>query len=424
MNSLYNAGISLYRAGAQLLQFRSPKVRRMLRGQSVTLKRIMRKRRTLAPGGFDLWIHSASLGEFEQARPLIDRLLSERPDIAILASFFSPSGFEVRRDYHPRVATVYLPFDTPQGAAAFIDAAAPKMAIFVKYEFWGNYLRQLQKRNIPVYLISAIFRPGQIFFRPWGGMFRNILACFSKLYVQDKRSKELLKGAGIENVEIAGDTRFDRVAAVRAKGKIIPEVELFLNNSGGNVLIAGSSWPADEALYIPWILKHPDVKVIIAPHEFDALRIAEIRHAVGDEQSMSFTTYSKIFAADPDDSRLEDIRVLVMDCFGLLSSLYRYGTVAYIGGGFGKSIHNINEAAVYGIPVVFGPRRSKFKEAADLIECGGGIEVKNAAEVDAALTHLFSHPAALKKAGEAAGKYISGNLGATDLIYNELFETK
>ncbi len=420
MNPLYNAGIRLYRSAARIAALRSPKVRRMIQGQSVSLKRIARKRRTIAPEGFDLWIHSASLGEFEQARPLIDRLLEERPGISILASFFSPSGFEVRRDYHPRVATVYLPFDTPGGAAAFIEAARPKAAIFVKYEFWGNYLSVLRRRRIPVYIISAIFRPGQIFFRPWGGTFRKILKCFTHLYVQDEASRKLLEGIGITAVSVVGDTRFDRVSAVRAGGHDVAEVEHFLRGSD-KVLIAGSSWEKDEALYIPWLLRHPEVKAIVAPHEFDSLRIAEIRHAIGDEQTMSFTTYREIFAADPADSRLKDVRVLVMNCFGLLSSLYRYGTVAYVGGGFGKSIHNINEAAVYGIPVVFGPKHYKFKEASDLIACGGGFEVDSAESVDSTLSHLFADPHALSVAGKAAGDYIRRNLGATDKIHKDLF---
>lgn len=421
MNPIYNAGIRLYRGAARIAALRNPKARRMIQGQSVSLKRIARKRRTIAPDGFDLWIHSASLGEFEQARPLIDRLLRERPDISILASFFSPSGFEVRRDYHPRVATVYLPFDTPSGVAAFLDIAAPKMAVFVKYEFWGNYLSELKRRKIPTYIISAIFRPGQIFFRPWGGTFRRILKCFSHIYVQDDASRELLAGVGVENVTVAGDTRFDRVAAVRAGGHDVTEVEHFLGPEPGKVLVVGSSWERDEELYIPWLLRNKDVKAIIAPHEFDDIRIAEIRHAIGDEQTMSFTTYREIYSANPSDARLRDVRVLVMNCFGLLSSLYRYGTVAYIGGGFGKSIHNINEAAVYGIPVVFGPKRQKFKEAADLIACGGGFEVTSAESVDRTLTQLFAEPDRLARAGKAAGDYIRHNLGATDTIYRDLF---
>lgn len=423
MNLLYNTGIRLYRAAARIAGLRNPKARRMIQGQSVSLKRIGRKRRTLAPEGFDLWIHSASLGEFEQARPLIDRLLRERPETTILASFFSPSGFEVRRDYHPRVATVYLPFDTPGGTEDFLEAARPRMAVFVKYEFWGNYLEALKRRGVPTYLISSIFRPGQVFFRPWGGMFRRMLDCFTHIYVQDEGSRALLAGIGVERVSVAGDTRFDRVAEVRARGRAVPEVEHFLSlaPAGTKVLVAGSSWPQDEALYLPWVLGREDARVIIAPHEFDDLRIAEIRHAVGDEASMSFTTYRETYSRDPGDPRLREVRVLVMNCFGLLSSLYRYGTVAYVGGGFGKSIHNINEAAVYGIPVVFGPRRRKFKEAADLIECGGGFEVTDRATMESTLGRLFDDPEALRRAGEAAGRYISGSLGATDRIFAELF---
>ncbi|MDE6277829.1 MAG: 3-deoxy-D-manno-octulosonic acid transferase [Muribaculaceae bacterium] len=423
MNPLYNAGIALYGFAARCVARRNPKVARMLRGQDRTLQRIRRQRMAIAPGGFDLWIHSASLGEFEQARPLIDRLLAERPDISILASFFSPSGFEVRRDYHPRVAAVYLPFDTPRAAEAFIEAAAPRMAIFVKYEFWGNYLSELSRRGIPAYLISAIFRPGQIFFKPWGGAFRRILRCFTHIYVQDQASLRLLASIGLgSRVSVAGDTRFDRVAAVRDAGRVIPEVESFLASSpGAPLFIAGSSWPEDEARYVPWLLKRTDVKAIIAPHEFDSARIDALRHSLGPAQTMPFSEFKEIFAADPADPRLPGVRILLMDCFGLLSSLYRYASVAYVGGGFGKSIHNINEAAAYAIPVVFGPRRNKFKEAADLISCGGAFEVDSAASMATALSRLFDDPAARSAAGEAAGKYIRESVGATDKIHSDLF---
>lgn len=425
MNPLYNAGIALYAFAARCASARSPKIARMIQGQGAALERIRRKRAELAPGGFDLWIHSASLGEFEQARPLIDRLLRERPDMSVLASFFSPSGFEVRRDYHPRVATVYLPFDTPAAAEAFIEAAAPRMAVFVKYEFWGNYLSELSRRGIPAYLISAIFRPGQIFFRPWGGAFRGILRCFNHLYVQDEASRRLLEGIGLgSRVSVVGDTRFDRVAAVRDAGREIPEITRFLSSvPEAPVFIAGSSWPADEALYFPWLLSRPDLKAIIAPHEFDSLRIAAIRHALGDSRTMSFSTYKEIFAADPADPRLDRVRVLVIDCFGLLSSLYRYASVAYVGGGFGKSIHNINEAAAYAIPVVFGPEHAKFKEASDLITCGGAFEVRSARTMAETLSRLFDDAAARRAAGDAAGRYIRQNVGATDAIHSDLFAT-
>ncbi len=252
MNPLYNAAISLYGAAARLAALRSPKVKEMLAGQAATLRTLAEERRRFAPGGYDLWLHAASLGEFEQGRPLMERLRREHPDKKILLTFFSPSGYRVRHNYAGADTVAYLPFDTPARVSAFLDAAAPKMAVFVKYEFWGNYLEQLAKRRIPTYIISAIFRPGQRFFRPGGGAFRRMLGNFTRLYVQDERSRELLAGIGIDRVTVSGDTRFDRVTDILRTAKNVPVVEKFVENSTFT-LIAGSSWAPDEDLYIPWL---------------------------------------------------------------------------------------------------------------------------------------------------------------------------
>lgn len=424
MNPFYTAGISIYGGAARLVSLGSPKVRHMLSGQKETIARLRTFREHLAPEGFDVWFHAASLGEFEQARPIIDALLAKDSSKRILLSFFSPSGYEVRCDYNPRVAVVYLPFDTPGNVDAFLDAARPRMAIFVKYEFWGNYLEKLKKRGIPTYIISAIFRPTQRFFKPWGGVFRKMLGNFEHLYVQDERSRRLLAGIGVENVTVAGDTRFDRVTAIRENRKAIAEIECFLSSGekDGFKMVFGSSWDRDEAVYIPWLKAHPAVKAIIAPHEFDKNRLAEMRRRLGGSRTMLFSDFKEIYHRSPEEASkvAAKLSYLIVDCFGLLSSLYAYADVAYVGGGFGVSIHNINEAATYGIPVVFGPCHAKFKEASDLIACGGAFSIDSARAFASAMEPLLDEKVRCK-AGKAAGDYIAANIGASDIIMADLF---
>ncbi len=413
MNPLYNFGISLYATAARLAAFRSKKVQDMLAGQRATLETLEEERKRTASGGYDVWIHAASLGEFEQGRPLIERLRREHPELKILLTFFSPSGYNVRKNYDKVDTVAYLPFDTPGNVARFLDAAKPKMALFVKYEFWGNYLEQLRKRAIPTYIISAIFRPTQRFFRPGGDWARAMLRNFNHLYVQDESSRKLLAGIGIENVTVAGDTRFDRVTDIMNSVKEIKIVEYFIGQSSFT-FIAGSSWPADEDNYVPWLKAHPEVKAIIAPHEFDRERLGLLRKRFdGGVRLLSELSF-------PSDLSGKE-QVLIVDCFGLLSSLYHYGTVAYIGGGFGAGIHNINEAAVYGMPVVFGPKHQKFKEASDLITIGGGFEVKDKESALVVFDKLLNDADARRVAGNRAAEYIKSNLGATDKIYTDLF---
>lgn len=416
MNPLYNFGISLYAAAARLAALRSKKVQDMLAGQRATLESLEEERKRTAPDGYDVWIHAASLGEFEQGRPLIERLRREHPELKILLTFFSPSGYNVRKNYDKVDTVAYLPFDTPKRVNAFLEAAKPKMALFVKYEFWGNYLEQLHKHNIPTYIISAIFRPTQRFFRPGGDWARAMLRNFNHLYVQDEASRKLLAGIGIDNVTVAGDTRFDRVTDIMNTVKDVKIVESFIGDSPFT-FIAGSSWPADEDNYIPWLKAHPEVKAIIAPHEFDRERLGLLRKRFdGGVRMLSELSF-------PSDLNGNE-QVLIVDCFGLLSSLYHYGTVAYIGGGFGAGIHNINEAAVYGMPVVFGPKHQKFKEAADLIANGGGFEVRDKESASAVLDKLLNNAEARRTAGKHAAEYIKSNLGATDKIYTDLFPNK
>lgn len=421
MNFLYNTAIRLYGAAAQVVSLRSKKVRKMLRGQHHTNDTLRRK---LADKPGAIWFHASSLGEFEQGRPLIERLKREHPEKPVLLSFFSPSGYEVRKNYHLADCVVYLPFDAPHRVRKFIELARPSMAIFIKYEFWGNYLEELHRRGIPTYIISTIFRPGQRFFRRGGEMFRRMLHCFTHLYVQDERSRRLLKIIGIENVTVAGDTRFDRVTDVMRSTVDIPGFPGFAPDARMR-LIVGSSWEADEDIYVPWLNLHPEVAFIIAPHEFNETRLEALRNRFS-SKVMLLSEWINVIkksraAGTPVPVWMKDIRGIIVDSFGKLSSLYRFADIAYIGGGFGAGIHNLNEAAVYGIPVVFGPNHHKFKEAGDLIECGGGFSVTDAGSLSQTLDSLLLSPVLLKNAGESAGAYIRANLGATDRIFADLF---
>ena len=412
MNPLYNLGIRLYGAGIRLAARRDGKVAKLAAGQYEALSRL---KSMVEPGARYIWIHAASLGEFEQGRPLIEKIKRERPELKVLLTFFSPSGYEVRKNYPEADIVLYLPLDTPGNVRMWLETVKPEAVIFVKYEFWGNYLTQLKRAGIPVYLISAIFRPGQIFFRPWGGRFRRMLRCYTHLFVQDERSRQLLAGIGVDNVTVAGDTRFDRVTDIMASTRDIEGASEFVKDSPFT-LVVGSSWPADEDIYIPWLKAHPEVRTIIAPHEFDAERINLLRKRLGDDVVlMSELSGNPALASGK--------KHLIVDCFGLLSSLYRYGDAAYIGGGFGAGIHNINEAAVYGIPVLFGPNNKKFKEAADMIACGGGFCVTDRESCASVLDTLYKSTADRERSGKAAGSYIQSQLGATDRVYSAIFST-
>jgi 3-deoxy-D-manno-octulosonic-acid transferase len=415
MSPLYNLGINLYAFGASLLAHRSAKVSKMLAGQSAALADLHAERVQKAVNGYDYWFHAASLGEFEQARPLIEKIRQQKPNAKILLTFFSPSGYEVRCNYDKVDTVAYLPFDKPRNVENFLEAVRPHKAIFVKYEFWGNYLEQLKKRNIPTYIISAIFRPKQIFFRPWGRIFRNMLKCYTHIYVQDDNSRRLLGGIGLTNVTVAGDTRFDRVSQIMATTVDLPLIDAFKSSSPSDLtLIVGSSWGADEDVYMPWLSDHKNIRAIIAPHEFDKQRLDNLKKRLGTGTCL-YSEYK---------TEMTDVRYLIIDCFGLLSSLYRYADIAYVGGGFGAGLHNINEAAVYGIPVIYGPNNYKFKEAKDLAQLGGGFEVRDKDSFDKIADSIAGNTDLRISAGKLAGGYIKDHLGATDIIYNDLFPIK
>lgn len=363
-----------------------------------------------------IWFHASSLGEFEQGRPMMEQIKASYPEYKILLTFFSPSGYEVRKNYAGADVICYLPFDTPFRVKKFLNLANPVMAIFIKYEFWGNYLGELKKRGIPTYIISAIFRQEQLFFQWFGAPYRKMLHCFTHLFVQDNRSQELLAEYGIENVTVCGDTRFDRVLDVRNQARDLPQVDRFVKqgqNEKTFTLIAGSSWPQDEDIFIPYFNAHPEMKLIIAPHEIHQEHLTYI-------ESLLKRPSIRLSEAMQNETFLEGKDCLIVDSFGMLSSIYRYGTIAYIGGGFGAGIHNTLEAAVYGIPVLFGPRYQKFKEARDLIKVGGGFSVASKEEFDAKMDELLTYPEVLDAVGKSAGEFVSGNAGATQQIMKEI----
>jgi len=353
-----------------------------------------------------VWFHAASLGEFEQGRPVIEQLKREKPETKILLTFFSPSGYEIRKNYAGADIVSYLPLDVPGNAWYFVNLVKPSKAIFIKYEFWPNYLLALQAENIPVVSISAIFRPEQVFFKDYGKWYKKLLLTFQHIFVQDKFSKELLQAHGINNVTVAGDTRFDRVYDLYQQAKQLPLIEEFVKGAE-RVIVAGSSWPKDEELLVQYLRLHPDVKLIMAPHEVHNSHIAEISKLLDGK----FVRYS-----DATAENVKSTNCLVVDIIGILSSIYRYANVTYIGGGFGVGIHNTLEAAVYGLPVVFGTNYQKFREARELIAIGGAFSISNYVTLEAQFDLLLKD----NNAGKIAGEYVKSNTGATEMILKVL----
>lgn len=388
------------------------KARALVRGQKMT-KDAMKGDGLSIRGA--IWIHAASVGEFEQARPLIERLRREQPQRKIVVTFFSPSGYEARKDYKEADAVLYLPFATRRNAKRFIEALKPEMAIFVKYEFWPAYLKELKKRSIPTYSISSIFRPTQRFFHWYGKASLHLLHCFTHLFVQDEASRRLLAEHGVHDCSVAGDTRFDRVGEILSHGldandpRLMP-IEDFTRNCQ-RVLIAGSTWPEDEELLAQY-MEHAeltDTKLILVPHEIDEKHL----HYIFQRFQGRFVRYSRATSTS-----LIHAKVLVMDTMGLLSSVYRFGQTAYIGGGFGAGIHNTIEAAVYGMPVVFGPRYHHFREAQGLIDANAARSIKNYKELEEALDTALDN---YEMIGAKAAAYVHDETGATEKIYKQIF---
>lgn len=389
--------------GCNIAALFSRKVRTMMRGHRDAWRIL---RRQIGTDRY-VWFHAASLGEFEQGRPLMEKLRREHPEKKILLTFFSPSGYEVRKNYAGADVICYLPFDTPFNAVKFVRLARPEAAYFIKYEFWRNYIEVLHRNQVPVYSVSSIFRPGQIFFRWYGRNYARVLKRMTHLYVQNEASKQLLHTIGVDHVSVVGDTRFDRVIDIRRAAKPLPLVERFAGC--WRVIVAGSSWQPDEDILIHYFNTHPGVRLVLAPHVVNEDHLSQIEQKL----HRPFVRYS---AATPKSVAEADC--LIIDCYGLLSSIYRYATIAYVGGGFGVGIHNVPEAAVYGVPVIIGPNNKKFREAQALLQCGGCIEVHNQSDLDHSLDHLLSDKDALSAAGQAAGHYIAANAGAVDKIMN------
>jgi 3-deoxy-D-manno-octulosonic-acid transferase len=403
MNFIYNIGIYFYGAFVFIASFFNDKARKLRLGQKEAFALLAEK---IDPDVKYVWFHAASLGEFEQGRPVIEALKKENPDTKILLTFFSPSGYEIRKNYAGADIVSYLPLDTACSAKKFVKLVNPSKAIFIKYEFWPNYLMALQAAKVPVYSISAIFRPNQVFFKGYGKWYKSLLMTFTHIFVQDKISQDLLIANGINNVTVAGDTRFDRVDDLAKQAKKIPLIEAFVKNAP-KVIVAGSSWPKDEELLIRYLEEHADVKLILVPHEIHEAHISGITKLL----STDFVRYTQA-----DELTIGKYNCLIVDTIGLLSSIYRYATVAYIGGGFGVGIHNTLEAAVWKVPVIFGPNYQKFREAHELIEAGGAFSIDKYEALEAQFNTLLTD----NKAGMIAGEYVATNTGATELVLKEI----
>ncbi len=407
---MYEPLIFLYNIGVWIATFFSKKVRTMWKGEHETF-RVLREK--VEPNAKYVWFHAASLGEFEQGRPIMERIKREHPEYKILLTFFSPSGYEVRKNYNGADIIVYLPIDTIGNARRFMDLAHPVMAFFIKYEFWFNYLRLLKDRGVPTFSVSSIFRPNQMFFRGYGKAYAKVLKCFTRFFVQNEKSQELLKSIGIDCVTVTGDTRFDRVLQIRDAGKSLPIVEKFIGGTAEEqprVFIAGSSWPPDEDIFVKYFNEHRDWKLIIAPHVIGEDHLKQI---------LSKLRRKTVRYTEATTENVVDAECLIIDCFGLLSSIYRYADVTYVGGGFGVGIHNVLEAAVWGKPVIFGPNNKNFQEAQGLLKAGGGFEISNYDDFVSVMRNLDDDKA-LEQSRKSAGEYVESLAGATERIMNEV----
>jgi len=409
MTFLYFISIHLYYLILLVISPFNIKARLWLKGRLGWRTHLKEWRR---PGDRVIWFHAASLGEFEQGRPVIDQVKGNYPGYRVVLTFYSPSGFEIRKNYPGADLVMYLPLDTPYNARKFLKLINPDAAVFIKYEFWRFYLQGLWAKQKKVYLISANFRPRQVFFRWYGGWFRNNLSYISHFFVQDETSASLLNDLGISRVFVSGDTRFDRVAAIAEDAK---GVELAENFSEGHFcLVAGSTWPGDEDILVRYINQsETDLRFIIAPHEITESHLNHLKSGI----TRRLTLFS---SASPDT--IQEQQVLLIDNIGMLSSLYRYGRIAYIGGGFGKGIHNILEAATYGIPVIFGTNYNKFREARELISLGGAFSVQSPEDFLRIFETLRINPGQYERAAMITRNYVKGNTGATSMIMSHLMK--
>lgn len=403
---MYQVAIYLYLCGVAVASIFSKKVKKMWKGERQTLDILKSK---VNPNHQYIWFHAASLGEFEQGRPLIERIRADYPEYKILLTFFSPSGYEVRKNYEHADIVCYLPIDTIRNARRFLRTVRPCMAFFIKYEFWYNYLHILKHRNVPVYSVSSIFREHQIFFRWYGKSYAGVLRCFTHFFVQNEKSKHLLHTIGIDTVDVVGDTRFDRVLQIKEKAQQLPIVEAF--KADKKVFVAGSSWAPDEDIFISFMNECKDWKMIIAPHVISEEHLKRI-----EEKCKGKTV--RYTATTPEEAA--QAQCLLIDCFGLLSSVYHYGEVAYVGGGFGVGIHNVLEAVVWKMPVLFGPNHQRFQEAQELIKEKGGFEITDSSSFARKMQQFMTQQEYLRLSGEAAGSYVESKAGATYKILKQI----
>lgn len=413
---IYNIVIYFVLWGIAIASLFNEKVRKMWRGEREAFKILKQK---VDPNAKYIWFHAASLGEFEQGRPLMERIRKDYPQYKILLTFYSPSGYEVRKNYEGADIICYMPVDTRLNAIRFLRLVRPVMAFFIKYEFWSNFLHILKHRNIPTYSVSSIFREDQVFFKWYGRSYAGVLKCFTRFFVQNEESKRLLEGIGITAVDVVGDTRFDRVLQIKEAAKQLPICEAFRTGVASSqaadvphhdfkVFVAGSSWPPDENIFIPFFNEHKDWRLLIAPHVIAEEHLKLILSLIKGKKVVRYTQTTPEEAAEAD--------VLIIDCFGLLSSMYNYGDVAYIGGGFGVGIHNTLEAAVWNMPVIFGPNNKKFQEAQGLLKSGGGFEINTYEDFSGLMSSLMNDENFLKQAGDKAGTFVAHLAGATDKV--------
>lgn len=413
---IYNIVIYFVLWGIAIASLFNEKVRKMWRGEREAFKILKQK---VNPNAKYIWFHAASLGEFEQGRPLMERIRKDYPQYKILLTFYSPSGYEVRKNYEGADIICYMPVDTRLNAIRFLRLVRPVMAFFIKYEFWSNFLHILKHRNIPTYSVSSIFREDQVFFKWYGRSYAGVLKCFTRFFVQNEESKRLLEGIGITAVDVVGDTRFDRVLQIKEAAKQLPICEAFRTGVASSqsvdvphhdfkVFVAGSSWPPDENIFIPFFNEHKDWRLLIAPHVIAEEHLKLILSLIKGKKVVRYTQTTPEEAAEAD--------VLIIDCFGLLSSMYNYGDVAYIGGGFGVGIHNTLEAAVWNMPVIFGPNNKKFQEAQGLLKSGGGFEINTYEDFSGLMSSLMNDETFLKQAGDKAGTFVAHLAGATDKV--------
>ena len=413
---IYNIVIYFVLWGIAIASLFNEKVRKMWRGEREAFKILKQK---VDPTAKYIWFHAASLGEFEQGRPLMEQIRKDYPQYKILLTFYSPSGYEVRKNYEGADIICYMPVDTRLNAIRFLRLVRPVMAFFIKYEFWSNFLHILKHRNIPTYSVSSIFREDQVFFKWYGRSYAGVLKCFTRFFVQNEESKRLLEGIGITAVDVVGDTRFDRVLQIKEAAKQLPICEAFRTGVASSqsadvphhdfkVFVAGSSWPPDENIFIPFFNEHKDWRLLIAPHVIAEEHLKLILSLIKGKKVVRYTQTTPEEAAEAD--------VLIIDCFGLLSSMYNYGDVAYIGGGFGVGIHNTLEAAVWNMPVIFGPNNKKFQEAQGLLKSGGGFEINTYEDFSGLMSSLMNDETFLKQAGDKAGAFVAHLAGATDKV--------